>query len=181
MSDAPSSKAYLAKAEAALSGARLLLSSHDMDGACSRAYYAMFDAAHAALFALGVEQIAAPIKTHIGLVAQFGQRVVLAGHMSADHGEALNRVQRFRQLADYSGDPISPENAKLAVEQAEAFVAATGVRHEFITTHELENPLYVANNADRCYHCKSELMDRLAPIAAAEGAVIGPVGHVLGP
>jgi uncharacterized protein (UPF0332 family) len=128
MSDAPSSKAYFAKAEAALSGARLLLSSHDTDGACSRAYYAMFDAAHAALFALGVEQIAAPIKTHIGLVAQFGQRVVLAGHMSADHGEALNRVQRFRQLADYSGDPISPENAKLAVEQAEAFVAAVRLR-----------------------------------------------------
>jgi uncharacterized protein len=50
-------------------------------------------------------------------------------------------------------------------EQAEAFVAATGVRHEFIATHELENPLYVANNADRCYHCKDELFDQMDALA----------------
>ncbi len=124
MSDAPSPKAYIAKAEAALSGARLLLRSGDAGGACSRAYSAMFHAAHAALFALGVQQLTAPIKTHNGLVAQFGQRVVLAGYMSAEHGEALNKVQRFRQLADYSGDPVGLENANWAVEQAEAFVAA---------------------------------------------------------
>ena len=128
MIDAPPPKTYLAKAEAALSGARLLLQSGDADGACSRAYYAMFDAAHAALFALGVEQLTAPIKTHNGLVAMFGQRVVLAGHMGAEHGEALNRVQRFRRLADYSGDPVTSENARWAVEQAEAFVAAVKLR-----------------------------------------------------
>jgi pyridinium-3,5-biscarboxylic acid mononucleotide sulfurtransferase len=50
-------------------------------------------------------------------------------------------------------------------EQAEAFIAATGVRHEFIATHELENPLYVANNADRCYHCKDELFDQMDALA----------------
>src|SRR5277367_3182075 len=43
--------------------------------------------------------------------------------------------------------------------QAEAFIAARGLRHEFIETRELENPLYVANNADRCYHCKDELFE----------------------
>jgi uncharacterized protein len=52
-------------------------------------------------------------------------------------------------------------------EQAEAFIAATGLRHEFIATHELENPLYVANNADRCYHCKDELFDQLDALALA--------------
>src|SRR5271170_6977023 len=52
-------------------------------------------------------------------------------------------------------------------EQAEAFIAATGVRHEFIATHELENPLYVANNADRCYHCKDELFDQMDALAQA--------------
>ena len=124
MSDAQSPKAYIAKAETALSGARLLLRSGDADGACSRAYYAMFDAAHAALFALGVQHLTVPIKTYNGLVAQFGQRVVLTGYMPAEHGEALNKVQRFRQVADYSGDPVSLENANWAVEQAEAFVAA---------------------------------------------------------
>jgi pyridinium-3,5-biscarboxylic acid mononucleotide sulfurtransferase len=52
-------------------------------------------------------------------------------------------------------------------EQAEAFVAATGLRHEFIATRELENPLYVANNADRCYHCKDELFDQMDTLASA--------------
>jgi pyridinium-3,5-biscarboxylic acid mononucleotide sulfurtransferase len=52
-------------------------------------------------------------------------------------------------------------------EQAEAFIAATGLRHEFIATHELENPLYVANNADRCYHCKDELFDQMDLLARA--------------
>jgi uncharacterized protein (UPF0332 family) len=124
MSDALSPLTYLAKAEAALSGARLLLHAADTDGACSRAYYAMFDAAHAVLFALGVEQQTAPIKTHAMLVGRFGQHVVLTGHLPATYGETLNKVQRFRQIADYSGDPVSVENAEWAVEQAEAFVAA---------------------------------------------------------
>jgi pyridinium-3,5-biscarboxylic acid mononucleotide sulfurtransferase len=50
-------------------------------------------------------------------------------------------------------------------DQAEAFVRATGVRHEFIETREFENPLYVANGADRCYHCKDELFDRMGTLA----------------
>lgn len=54
-------------------------------------------------------------------------------------------------------------------EQAEAFVAQTGIRHEFIRTQELENPLYVANAGDRCYHCKSELFTEMDRLAAARG------------
>src|SRR5271170_230290 len=50
-------------------------------------------------------------------------------------------------------------------EQAEAFIAAIGLHHEFIETRELENPLYVANNADRCYHCKDELFDQMDALA----------------
>ena len=52
-------------------------------------------------------------------------------------------------------------------EQAEKFVRSTGVRHEFIETREFENPLYVANDADRCYHCKDELFDRMELLARA--------------
>jgi uncharacterized protein len=54
-------------------------------------------------------------------------------------------------------------------EQAEAFIAATGLHHEFIETRELENPLYVANNADRCYHCKDELFDQMDALARTRG------------
>jgi uncharacterized protein len=41
-----------------------------------------------------------------------------------------------------------------------------------VVSDEGSRPGYVANGPDRCYHCKSELMDRLAPIAAAERAVV---------
>src|SRR5271157_4634219 len=44
---------------------------------------------------------------------------------------------------------LSPSFSRCDREHAEAFVAATGIRHEFIETREFENPLYVANGADR--------------------------------
>ena len=42
----------MGKAARAVASARLLLSDGDVDGACNRAYYAMFDAARAALLVL---------------------------------------------------------------------------------------------------------------------------------
>ncbi|MGA8223239.1 MAG: ATP-dependent sacrificial sulfur transferase LarE [Candidatus Acidiferrales bacterium] len=50
-------------------------------------------------------------------------------------------------------------------DQVEAFVRATRLRHEYIETREFENPLYIANNADRCYHCKDELFEKMANLA----------------
>ncbi len=123
MNDAPS---CFRKAKAALLAAKLLLQAGDADGACNRAYYAMFDAAHAALFALDAENASAPIKTHNGLIAKFGQRVVASGHLAAEFGADLNRVQSLRRLADYSGDPVALDKANWAFERAEAFVAAVG-------------------------------------------------------
>jgi pyridinium-3,5-biscarboxylic acid mononucleotide sulfurtransferase len=54
-------------------------------------------------------------------------------------------------------------------EQASAFAGTAGLRHEFIETREFENPLYVANQADRCYHCKDELFDRMETLARERG------------
>ncbi|MCL4523283.1 MAG: ATP-dependent sacrificial sulfur transferase LarE [Acidobacteria bacterium] len=53
--------------------------------------------------------------------------------------------------------------------QVESFVRHAGVRHEFIQTEELENPLYVANNSDRCYFCKAELFTVLGRLAQRRG------------
>ena len=119
-----SPKTYMLKAETALTTARRNLQAHDSDGACDRAYYAMFNAAHAALFALGIEGLARPIKTHNGLTAKFGQEVVVPGHLPADHGQDLNNVQKFRLVADYSADSVELADADWSVERAEAFVAA---------------------------------------------------------
>ena len=37
-----------------------------------------------------------------------------------------------------------------------------GIRHVELETKELDEPAYVANAADRCYHCKTELYTQLA-------------------
>jgi pyridinium-3,5-biscarboxylic acid mononucleotide sulfurtransferase len=52
-------------------------------------------------------------------------------------------------------------------DQTENFVRSSGIHHEFIETREFENPLYVENNAERCYHCKDELFNRMEAIATA--------------
>lgn len=55
---------------------------------------------------------------------------------------------------------------------AAAFAAALGVVHLSPATHELDRPGYVANDGDRCYHCKAELLDVLTPLAAERAAVV---------
>lgn len=47
----------------------------------------------------------------------------------------------------------------------ESFVRHLGLRHEFIETHEVEDPRYRANSADRCYFCKDELFRVLNSMA----------------
>jgi len=54
-------------------------------------------------------------------------------------------------------------------EQVEIFLKAAPVRHEFVETHELENPAYRANAADRCYYCKDELFTVLSGLAKERG------------
>lgn len=51
----------------------------------------------------------------------------------------------------------------------EEFVRKLGLRHEFIETHEMENPRYRANAADRCYFCKDELFSVLDVMAQERG------------
>jgi uncharacterized protein len=64
---------------------------------------------------------------------------------------------------------LSPSFSAYDREQAEGFVQHVGLRHEFIETHEVENPLYIANSPDRCYHCKAELFTELEKRMARRG------------
>lgn len=115
---------YIGKAQRALAAARLLLDSSDPEGACNRAYYAIFHAAHAALSAVRTDAPDAIYKSHHGLVAAFGKHVVVDAQMDPEFGRAFNQVRQLRALADYVGDPLSIADAAWAVVQAEAFVVA---------------------------------------------------------
>ena len=52
---------------------------------------------------------------------------------------------------------------------AEQFAHECGFRHEYIDTYEFENPDYVKNDQDRCFHCKDELFTRLDAVSAERG------------
>lgn len=52
---------------------------------------------------------------------------------------------------------------------AERFAQEHGIRHEYVSTLEFENPLYSANNSDRCFYCKEELFRVMENVAAARG------------
>lgn len=83
------------KALRACASARALLDLNDGDGACSRAYYAMFDAARAVLLAINPQE--AP-RTHSGLIAAFGLNLVRTGLVDRDFGRALKRAEEVRMV-----------------------------------------------------------------------------------
>ncbi len=63
----------------------------------------------------------------------------------------------------------SPSLAAHQRTQARDIAARFHFAHETIQTEEMNDPRYTANAGDRCYFCKTELYDKLAPRAAARG------------
>ena len=96
-----------------------------------------------------------------------GVIVALSGGVdSAYLAWAANEVLSGRARAVTAVSASLPESERQGVEE---FVQRHGLRHEFITTEELANPLYVVNSPDRCYHCKDELFTKLDVLARELG------------
>ena len=112
------------KAKIAIESAQLLINAGDHDGACNRAYYAMFDAARAALLVSKSVTDLSTIKTHSGLITSFSLLLVKTGHVSIELGKSLNKVEDLRLLADYKGEEIGLEQAQWALKEARVFVLA---------------------------------------------------------
>jgi uncharacterized protein len=64
---------------------------------------------------------------------------------------------------------VSPALATGELDGARDVAAAIGIAHETIETAELERDGYRRNGPDRCYHCKTELYERLTALAAGRG------------
>lgn len=67
---------------------------------------------------------------------------------------------------------VTGESASLAEYQrgeTAQLVERFGFNHEIILTEELSDPRYRANAPDRCYFCKTELYEKLAPLAKTRG------------
>ena len=118
----------MTKARRALASADKLLRDGDNDGACNRAYYAMFDAARAALIASKAPVPPEIAKTHSGLIAAFSLHLVKPGLFPVELGRAFNRTEDLRLVADYKGDLISEEEALWALQNAQTFLEEVGKR-----------------------------------------------------
>jgi pyridinium-3,5-biscarboxylic acid mononucleotide sulfurtransferase len=60
----------------------------------------------------------------------------------------------------------SPSLARRDLEQARAFAESIGMPLRIVATGELDDPNYARNDADRCFHCKTELFAVIKPLAA---------------
>lgn len=67
-----------------------------------------------------------------------------------------------RVLAVTADSETFPERE---LQEAQELARRLGVRHEVIRIVEMDNPDFVANNPDRCYHCKSGLYASLTELA----------------
>jgi len=97
------------------------------------------------------------------------RRVIVAysgGTDSAYLAWAAHRVLGENAVAITADSASIPESHK---RDAEAFARECGIRHEYIETHEFENPDYVKNDPNRCFHCKDELFTCLDSIAGERG------------
>src|SRR4029077_10972490 len=88
---------------------------------------------------------------------------------------AAHRSLGERALSVTALSPSYSAHDRAVVEE---FVAKLGVRHEFIETHEMDNPAYRANAADRCYFCKDELFSVLDDLAKRRGVAAVAYGVI---
>ena len=80
---------------------------------------------------------------------------------------AAARALHERALAVTAVSPSLPPGE---ADEARTVAERLGIRHRTVRTRETERPGYLANGIDRCYHCKTELYEVLASVAAGAGA-----------
>ncbi|HXT42032.1 MAG TPA: ATP-dependent sacrificial sulfur transferase LarE [Candidatus Angelobacter sp.] len=79
-----------------------------------------------------------------------------------------------RSLAVIANSPSLPRRE---LQEALEIAGRFGIPVRVVNTREFENPNYVANPANRCYFCKHELFEELAPIARSEGFAVVAYGE----
>jgi uncharacterized protein len=97
------------------------------------------------------------------------ERVIVAfsgGTDSAYLAWAAHRVLGANAIAVTADSASLPESHK---RDLEIFVRQFGIAHEYIETREFDNPDYVRNDANRCFHCKDELFTRLEDVGRERG------------
>jgi uncharacterized protein len=66
----------------------------------------------------------------------------------------------------------SPTYPAAQLARATSLAAEIGSRHIVIASRQMERPPFVDNDRSRCFHCKDELYEQLARVAADEGYAV---------
>jgi len=103
-----------------------------------------------------------------GILSGLG-RVLIAYSGGVDSAVLL--AEAHRVIGDRARGVIakSPSLPETELHQALALAEERGIPVRVIETDEMDRAEYRANRPDRCYHCKTELFEKLEELARAEG------------
>jgi pyridinium-3,5-biscarboxylic acid mononucleotide sulfurtransferase len=112
-----------------------------------------------------------PEQKQQSLLAALGsmESVIVAYSGGADSAYlawAAKQALGDRAIAVTADSASLPESHK---RDAAEFARTWKIRHETIATLEFDNPDYVKNDSNRCFHCKDELFTRLGEFARERG------------
>lgn len=112
-------RTQMRKSEEKLNAAKTLFREGFVDDAISRAYYSMFHAASAVLFAEGIT-----VESHSALKTMFGLRFVKTGKIDKKYGRWLNKLKDERENGDYDiFTSFEREDAKEDINEVEEFLS----------------------------------------------------------
>jgi len=108
-------------------------------------------------------------RARLGEILRGLGRVLIAYSGGVD--SALLLAESHRVLGDRACGVIarSPSLPEGELTQALDLARERGIPVRVILTEEMERAEYRANRPDRCYHCKTELFEKLEALATAEG------------
>ena len=105
--------------------------------------------------------IEAKIETLLAQITSLGSCAVA---FSGGVDSAVIAAAAFRAIGE-SAVAVTADSPSLPTGELEAareLAAHIGIQHRIISTAELNSTAYRANAPDRCYHCKSELYQRMS-------------------
>lgn len=113
----PRSEEFVVLARRKLQVARVSLEAGFPEDAAGAAYYAMLNAARAALSEQDLHA-----KTHNGVWTLFSERFVKAGAVAPELGAHAEAARGRREQADYDTGGAGHDEARVTIDRAEAFV-----------------------------------------------------------
>lgn len=117
----PSIESLINDSREDLEAASFLIEKEFYKRAVNSAYYSILKISRAALKIKSPSDEEKASKTHSGLRSAFSNCLVKSGEIDPVISKSLGRIERFRNLADYHGNPITKEEAIRVYDMAKEF------------------------------------------------------------